>query len=59
MSWERYLEALNGSMDTVMNTGFRLYEQGIVTSWDSVHTMTSDCRSGWSLYETFKVRLLP
>ena len=31
MSWERYLEALNRSIDTATNTGFRLYEQGIGT----------------------------
>ena len=31
MSWERYLEVLNGSIDTMTNMGFRLYEQGIVT----------------------------
>ena len=31
MSWERYLEALNGSIDTATNMRFRPYEQGIVT----------------------------
>ena len=31
MSWTQYLEALNGSIDTATNTGFRLYEQGSVT----------------------------
>ena len=31
MSWKRYLEELNGSVDTVTNMGFRLYEQGIMT----------------------------
>ena len=41
MSWAQYLEALNGSIDTMTNTGFRLCEQGIVTSWGSMHTMTS------------------
>ena len=31
MSWERYLEALNGSIDKAQNTGFRLLGSGIVT----------------------------
>ena len=31
MSWERYVEALNGSINSVKNTGFRLYIKGIVT----------------------------
>ena len=31
MSWERYVEALNGSMDTLTNVGFWLYELEIVT----------------------------
>ena len=45
MSWDRCLEALNGSLNIATNMGFRLYEQGIVTysqtSWGSVCTMTS------------------
>ena len=31
MSWERYLKALNGSVDRASNTGFRLDGSGIVT----------------------------
>ena len=31
MSWERYFQALNGSINMAMNTGSRLHEQGIVT----------------------------
>ena len=31
MSWTRYLEAFNGSIDTAKNMGFWLYEQGTVT----------------------------
>ena len=31
MSWERYLEALNGSIDKAQNTGFRLLGSGIYT----------------------------
>ena len=31
MSWERYLEALNVSIDMAMNTGFKLFKQGIMT----------------------------
>ena len=31
MSWERYLEALNGSIDTGTDMRLRPYEQGIVT----------------------------
>ena len=31
MSWERYLEALNGSIDRANNTGFQLDGSGIVT----------------------------
>ena len=31
MSWERYLEALNVSIDKAQNTGFRLFGSGIVT----------------------------
>ena len=30
-SSERYLEALDGSIDIAMNTGFRLHEQGIMS----------------------------
>ena len=30
MSWERYLEALNGSINKARNTGFRLLGSGIV-----------------------------
>ena len=30
MSWERYLEALNGSIDKAQNTGFKLLGSGIV-----------------------------
>ena len=31
MTWNRYMEALNGSIDKVKNTGFRVHDQGIVT----------------------------
>ena len=31
MYWARYLEAFDGSIDRVTNTGFRLYEQGFLT----------------------------
>ena len=31
MSWERYLNALNGSIDMGMNTGFQKGSRGIVT----------------------------
>ena len=31
MSWQRYLEAPNGSIDTATNTGFWVCEQGIKT----------------------------
>ena len=31
MSWPQYPEVLNGSIDTAMNMGFWLCEQGIVT----------------------------
>ena len=31
MSWERYLEALNESINRASNTGFRLFGSGIVT----------------------------
>ena len=31
MSWDRYLEALNGNIDKTQNTGFRLLGSGIVT----------------------------
>ena len=31
MSWERYLDALNGRIDVATNTGFCLLDQGIVT----------------------------
>ena len=35
MSWERYLEALNGCIDKAQNTGFRLLGCGIVTHTQS------------------------
>ena len=35
MSWDRYLEALNGSVDKAQNTGFRLFGSGIVTNIQS------------------------
>ena len=31
MSWERYVEALNGSIDKLQNTEFRLLGSGIAT----------------------------
>ncbi len=31
MAWSRYLEALNGSIDKVQNTGFRVVDNHIVT----------------------------
>ena len=31
MSWDRYLEALNGSIDRATDTRFQLYGQGIMT----------------------------
>ena len=31
MSSERYLEALNGSIDRASNTGFQILDSGIVT----------------------------
>ena len=31
MSWERYLEALDGSINMVTNMGFKNFEQRIVT----------------------------
>ena len=31
MTWNRYMEALNGSIDKAKNRGFRVYDQGIVT----------------------------
>ena len=31
MSWERYLEVLNGSIDMAMNTGFCVHHQKVVT----------------------------
>ena len=31
MSWERYIEALSGSIDKAQNAGFRLLGSGIVT----------------------------
>ena len=31
MGWDRYLEALHGSIDTATNTGFRVWDQGVVT----------------------------
>ena len=42
MSRERYLEALNGSLDKAQNTGFRLLGSGIVTYTQS--------KSGLSAY---------
>ena len=35
MNWERYLEALNGSIDRASNTGFRLLGSGIVAYTES------------------------
>ena len=31
MTWNRYMEALNGSIDKAKNIGFRVHDQGIVT----------------------------
>ena len=31
MTWNRYLEALSGSLDKVINTGFRVSNNGVVT----------------------------
>ena len=31
MTWNRYLEALSGSLDKVINTGFRISRNGVVT----------------------------
>ena len=31
MTWERYMAALNGELDTGKNTGFRVHEKGMVT----------------------------
>ena len=42
MSWERYLEALNGSMDKAQNTGFRLLDSRIL--------MYTQSRLGLSAY---------
>ena len=31
MTWQRYMNALKGKLDTGKNTGFRVYEKGMVT----------------------------
>ena len=31
MTWERYMAALKGELDTGKNTGFRVHDQGMVT----------------------------
>ena len=31
MTWNRYLEALSGSLDKVINTGFRISRNGVIT----------------------------